>query len=64
MPSSFYRPRAIEQTFTDHASHQVAILERPPSDRQVDLGAPPRGHRHLRLLPDLGRSHGARKRRG
>ena len=27
MSGSFYRPRAIEQTFTDHASHQVAILE-------------------------------------
>lgn len=27
MSGSFYRPRATEQTFTDHASHQVAILE-------------------------------------
>ena len=27
MSGSFYCPRAIEQTFTDHASHQVAILE-------------------------------------
>lgn len=27
MSGSFYRPRAIEQTFTDHASHQFAILE-------------------------------------
>ena len=36
---SFYRPRAIEQTFADHASHQVAILEaRVHSDMLALLG--------------------------